>query len=380
MNTFELFSGAGGLALGLNQSGFSCSGLLELNKDACKTLRSNFDLDVFEADASTFDYGVITKPVKLVAGGPPCQPFSLGGKGKGDTDKRDMFPQAIRAINELQPDAFIFENVKGLLRDSFTTYLEYIILRLRYPLLSIKPKENWIEHFSRLEKLKISRVAQPNEYSVLFRCLNAADYGVPQKRERVIIVGFRRELNLGWSFPEPSHSRDSLLFSKFVSKNYWDDNGILPVGEDAEILNKGMLEEKLRKKYGFFEPTELPWKTIRQTLRDLPEPTEEGYDGLSGHVLKKGAKSYPGHTGSPLDQPSKALKAGVHGVPGGENTIRLDDGSVRYFTVREAARIQTFPDWYGFSGAWGENMRQLGNAVPVELASIIGKSVISRLE
>lgn len=99
-------------------------------------------------------------------------------------------------------------------------------------------------------------------------------------------------------------------------------------------------------------------------VEGLPEPMEQGCEEYREHVLKKGAKSYPGHTGSPLDEPSKVLKAGVHGVPGGETTLRHNDGSVRYFTVREAARIQTFPDNFEFSGAWSENMRQLGNAVP----------------
>ena len=94
------------------------------------------------------------------------------------------------------------------------------------------------------------------------------------------------------------------------------------------------------------------------------------------HKYQPGAKAYPGHTGSPIDEPSKALKAGVHGVPGGENMIRYPDGRVRYFTVREAARIQTFPDNYALHGAWSEAMRQLGNAVPVDLASIFIDSVI----
>ncbi|MGA3304360.1 MAG: DNA cytosine methyltransferase, partial [Methylovirgula sp.] len=93
------------------------------------------------------------------------------------------------------------------------------------------------------------------------------------------------------------------------------------------------------------------------------------------HRFQDGARSYPGHTGSPLDEPAKALKAGVHGVPGGENMLRKPDGSVRYFTVRESARLQTFPDGYEFMGSWSETMRQLGNAVPVELARLVGEDV-----
>jgi DNA (cytosine-5)-methyltransferase 1 len=98
------------------------------------------------------------------------------------------------------------------------------------------------------------------------------------------------------------------------------------------------------------------------------------------HIFQDGAKAYPGHTGSYIDEPAKTLKAGVHGVPGGENMVRRADGSVRYFTVRESARLQTFPDNYRFHGAWTECMRQLGNAVPVELARQVGVSVAEHLK
>ena len=102
-------------------------------------------------------------------------------------------------------------------------------------------------------------------------------------------------------------------------------------------------------------------------------------NSVSDHRFQPNAKVYPGHTGSYIDEPSKTLKAGVHGVPGGENMLRRADGSVRYFTVREGARIQTFPDGYKFHGAWSECMRQLGNAVPAGLARTVGKSVAERL-
>ena len=375
MKTIELFSGAGGLALGLEKSGYLCLGLLEKDRNACDTLRKNFSAEVFESDIQQFSYQKFANQVDLVAGGPPCQPFSLGGKAKGNADRRDMFPEATRAITELKPKAFIFENVKGLLRESFSTYLEYIILRLSYPFESIKDEETWIDHLSRLEKIKSSATKVPDEYQVLFRCLNAADYGVPQKRERVFIVGFRKDLGVEWSFPEPTHSADSLAFSKFVTEEYWQTTNATPSDEDYVKIKDGTLKKSLINKFGLFEPHNLPWRTVRQALNGLPEPNEQGSEKYKGHVLKKGAKSYPGHTGSPLDEPSKALKAGVHGVPGGENTLRGNDGRVRYFTVREAARIQTFPDNFEFSGAWSENMRQLGNAVPVDLGQSIGLSV-----
>ncbi|MGC6517831.1 MAG: DNA cytosine methyltransferase [Candidatus Puniceispirillaceae bacterium] len=380
MKTLELFSGAGGLALGLEKSGYSCIGLLEKDKNACNTLRKNFSAEVFENDIQHFSYKNIKSKVELVAGGPPCQPFSLGGKAKGKADKRDMFPEASRAIAELNPKGFIFENVKGLLRDSFSTYLEYIILRLSYPFESIKNEESWIDHLSRLEKIKSSATAVSGQYQVLFRCLNAADYGVPQRRERVFIVGLRKDLGVEWSFPEPTHSADSLAYAKFVTEEYWQTTNATPSDDDFAKIKDGTLKKSLINRFGLFEPRHLPWQTVRQALKGLPEPNEQGSKKYKAHILKDGAKSYPGHTGSPLDDPSKALKAGVHGVPGGENTLRRNDGSVRYFTVREAARIQTFPDDFEFSGAWSENMRQLGNAVPVELGQTIGLSLSNALK
>ena len=113
----------------------------------------------------------------------------------------------------------------------------------------------------------------------------------------------------------------------------------------------------------------------------LPKPGVHGTArGWLDHRLQSGARPYPGHNGSPLDEPSKALKAGVHGVPGGENMMRFPDGTVRYYSTREAARIQTFPDRYALHGAWTEAMRQIGNAVPVKLAETVMSSVVEHLE
>jgi len=123
----------------------------------------------------------------------------------------------------------------------------------------------------------------------------------------------------------------------------------------------------------------LPWRTVRDAIMDLPDPKSRAARAVLNHAFQPGAKPYPGHTGSVLDLPAKTLKAGDHGVPGGENMIALPDGTYRYFTVRESARLQTFRDDYVFHGSWTETMRQLGNAVPVKLAHIVGASVAAQL-
>ncbi|MCU8135951.1 DNA cytosine methyltransferase [Vibrio vulnificus] len=380
MRSVELFAGGGGLAIGLDQAGFDPQVIVEINKDACSTLRQNYLTDgdhlLFEGDIKSFDYKHIEKPITLVSGGPPCQPFSLGGSHKAFDDDRDMFPEAVRAIRELQPKAFIFENVKGLLRKSFSEYFEYIILQLQYPSLAKNKGEEWTQHLARLEQHHTSLHEPDLEYRVVYRLLNSANYGVPQKRERVFIVGFRADVDAGWSFPEPTHSEDALLWDKWVSGEYWSRHGITQPQIDEKILSK---IKKLQRKYGMFAPEEHPWVTVRDALKDIPDPRHETNHNFINHDFKDGAKSYPGHTGSYIDEPSKTLKAGAHGVPGGENMIRFEDDSVRYFTIRESARIQTFPDNYVLEGAWGEAMRQLGNAVPVELARTVGLSVYNAL-
>ncbi len=149
MNMVELFSGCGGLAKGMEMAGFSHAALIELNHQACESLKSNFPPEiVHETDVRTFDFSPYAG-VDAIAGGPPCQPFSLGGLARANEDHRDMFPQAIRAISELHPRGFVFENVKGLLRKSFSSYFEYIILRLTYPTLAKEEKESRREHLGR---------------------------------------------------------------------------------------------------------------------------------------------------------------------------------------------------------------------------------------
>ncbi|OEZ99470.1 modification methylase AplI [Janthinobacterium sp. HH107] len=376
MKSIELFAGGGGLAIGLDRSGFDAAAIIEYNKDACLTLSRNYlnrpSTKIYEGDIRKFNYSEVGNDVALVSGGPPCQPFSMGGKHKAFNDDRDMFPEAVRAIRELRPKAFIFENVKGLLREAFAEYFEYIILQLQYPLLVKEAGEEWSQHLRQLEKFHTSKNNNLDlNYKVVFRLLNAADYGVPQRRERVFIVGFRSDIDVEWSFPAPTHSSDALEWSKWVSGQYWIRHGISNPLSEVETEKRA---RKLRLKYGFFEPATQPWVTVRDAIADLPDPVLTSDNALN-HEFKDGARSYPGHTGSYIDEPSKTLKAGGHGVPGGENMIRFEDGTLRYFTVRESARIQTFPDDYRLEGAWGEAMRQIGNAVPVRLAEAVGTSV-----
>lgn len=377
MNSLEIFSGAGGLAKGLEQAGFQHAAFVEFNSHACNSLRENFDPEnVFCGDIKDFDLDSMIS-IDVVAGGPPCQPFSLGGKHRAHNDSRDMFPYAIKAIERLTPKAFVFENVKGLLRASFSEYFEYILLRLTYP--GFKPDETggWRHHLSVLKKLE-KMAYTGTRYQVQFKLLNAADYGVPQTRERVVIVGIRSDMGVDWNFPVETHSEDRLLWDMYVSEDYWKRHDILLCipNEDKQAHKEKV--QRLINRYGMFEPTELPWQTVRDALADIPEPSSD--HRISDHIYKGGARTYPGHTGSYIDWPSKTIKAGGHGVPGGENMVRYGDKSVRYFTVFEAKRIQTFPDDFIIKGAWGEAMRQIGNAVPVKVASVLGNHLWNTLQ
>ena len=340
LESIELFSGGGGLALGLHAAGFRHRALYEWNASAVETLRYNQGMghpslkscNITRADVRDVDFQKY-RGVDLVAGGPPCQPFSMGGKAAGMNDVRDMFPQAIRAVAEAQPRAFIFENVRGLLRPAFSNYVEYIRLQMEFPEFPVSDNVSWDQNLARLERHKerVGKTSIGLRYRVHVHQANAADYGVPQHRHRVFFIGFRSDIVTDWSFPQPTH------------------NG------------------------------PLSWKTLAEAIGDLPQPSDKAPKNWPNHILQPGARAYAGHTGSPLDRPAKALKAGAHGVPGGENMILYPDGSVRYLSVRESARVQTFPDDYVFLGSWTESMRQLGNAVPVKLAEIVGRSVAQAL-
>jgi DNA (cytosine-5)-methyltransferase 1 len=263
------------------------------------------------------------------------------------------------------------------MRESFAEYFEYVHLQLTHPSFVRRKAESWEEHRGRLEQHQTSR-RERTEYNVVFRLLNAADYGVPQRRERVFIVGFRSDLGVEWSFPEGSFSEDALLRSQWITGEYWERHNV-PRRELPQRTDRLAGRVERLRAGDLFHTGTSPWLTVRDAIGDLPDPEKKPRNGIANHIFNPGARGYPGHTGSPLDEPAKTLKAGDHGVPGGENMLARVDGSLRYFTVREAARLQTFPDDYIFRGAWTEAMRQLGNAVPVRLAETVARSVAETL-
>lgn len=384
----ELFTGGGGLALAMHQAGFRHLLAVEIEHRACQTLRANGAVDhdqptvlplpagggwpLAERDIRAVDFSGMAGQVDVVAGGVPCQPWSLGGVHKGYEDDRNLWPELFRCARETRPLAIVAENVKGLLRPSFRRYYEYILRELAAPFEERVAGEDWRDHDRRLAKALDDRDADPERrYDVKFLLVNAADYGVPQIRHRVFVVAFRRDLGLAdWRFPEPTHSEAALLRDQ-ASGRYWKRHGITP----RTIAGTDGLPEPDGK---------TPWRTLRDAIGDLPAPLRPleaklEHPGWLHHVGWPGAREYPGHTPNDLDRPAKTVKAGVHGVPGGETVLRLDDGSIRYMTVREVARVMTFPDDWRLAGPRGEQMRQLGNAVPVQLARVMADAVASAL-
>lgn len=383
--SIELFTGGGGLALAMHAAGFRHLLAVELERRACGTLRANVAEDydagtpqagaldsawpLVEGDVRAVDFTRWQGQVDVVAGGVPCQPWSLGGVHKGYDDPRNLWPELFRTVRETRPRAVIAENVKGLLRPSFKPYYDYILNELRAPFELRVDGEDWRDHDKRLRKALSRNTVDPTErYDVRYLLVNAADHGVPQSRWRVFVVAFRSDLGLAdWGFPAPTHSEGALLRAQ-ADGGYWERHRV-PRRHRYTPEHVG-------------EPDgTAPWRTLRDAIQGLPEP--EGYkiehpEHLH-HFGWPGAREYPGHTPNALDRPAKTVKAGVHGVPGGETVLRRDDGSIRYMTVREVARVMTFPDDWFLAGPRGEQMRQLGNAVPVKLGTVIANAVAGAL-
>ncbi len=361
--SIELFTGGGGLAWAMHEAGFSHLLVNEIERRACETLEQA-GWPLVPGDVHGLDFREFAGRVDVLAGGVPCQPWSLGGVHGGYDDPRNLWPELFRCVREARPRAVIAENVRGLLRPSFKPYYEYILNELRLPFEQRVDGEDWRDHDRRLRKALARGGHDPHErYDVFCLPVNAADYGVPQLRHRVFVVAFRADLGLGgWAPPAPTHS-DAALHLDQLDGSYWSRHGLAP----RAVPVPGVPVDDGRQ----------PWRTLRDAIADLPEPLGDKIEhpGWLHHVGWPGARSYPGHTPNELDRPAKTVKAGVHGVPGGESVLRRDDGSIRYLTVREVARIMTFPDHWRLAGPRGEQMRQLGNAVPPLLGRVMAGAV-----
>jgi len=328
-NSIELFAGAGGLALGLEQAGFEHIGLIEFDKWAAATLKKNRpnwnvlceDVEkVCERDLEK-EFNIKKGELDLLSGGAPCQSFSYAGKRLGLNDVRGtMFYHYANFLNVLQPKMFLFENVRGLLTHDKGKTFE-----------------------------TICDIFKEQGYRIDFKVLNAWNYGVAQKRERLIVIGIRNDLEkLKFTFPK-EHDYKPVL------RDILQD---VPESEGAKYSEK---KEKL------FElvPAGGYW-------RDIPEDLAKEY-------MKNCWYMGGGRTGIlrrlSLDEPSLTVLT----TPQMKQTERCHPTEVRPFTIRENARIQSFPDEWQFEGSIANQYKQIGNAVPVNLAKEIGKEIIKTL-
>ena len=371
----EIFAGAGGMTLGLQKAGFRFSHVFEIDSHTCETLENNHSSkggvlhgEVHEEDVSELNWGEYKGSIRLLAGGAPCQPFSLGGRHLADKDDRNMFPEVLRAVRSLRPQAVMLENVQGLARLSFRPYLEYILRQLEWPSVAPKKEEEWQKHDERIsqhQKVTTDR----REYHVNWTLLEAADYGVAQNRRRVFIIATRADVTGKFTFPLASHKKEVLIGTQ-ANGEYWKNRRLKPPQNGRNSTTALDLDN-----FAAFDA----WNTVRDAISDLPPPAASESKSDDNHWLIPGARIYRGHSGSRLDWPSKTIKAGVHGVPGGENIVLLDNGAYRYFTLRETARLQGFPDDFVFFGARLHITRQIGNAVPVDLAEAIGRKLFRQI-
>lgn len=368
----ELFVGLGGMARGLETAGFAHRLVVERHPQAVATLRDDpvsSRWPLHADDVREVDYATIGGDVDLLAAGVPCQPFSQGGAHAGPADDRNMFPETFAAIRALRPRAVLIENVRGLARPRFSEFLSYVVDHLAAPHVAIRPGETWQEHHLRLGAAS----AAPNglaadRYVVEWRSICAADYGVAQRRVRIIMVAIREDLAGRWEWPLPTHSAHALLREK-IDGHYWTEHDLPQRSIDVPKATRVRAERLPR-------PLQRQrWRTLRDVIGALPAPAEKPDDAaLHGHVFWPGARLYRGHLGSLLDEASKTIKAGVHGVAGGEHIVHLDD-TFRYLTVRECMRIQDLPDDMVIDTNRTAAMRQVGNAVPPRVAEVFGRAI-----
>jgi DNA (cytosine-5)-methyltransferase 1 len=394
--SIELFAGGGGLALGLAEAGFKHLAVNEIDDRSLETLRANRAgpdtrgqkrWNLLAGDVRAQPWDEYRGRVALLAGGAPCQPFSIGGIHQGEEDPRNLWPGFLDVLRRVRPTAVLGENVKGLTRASFLPYLDYVCDRISAPTVESAPGEDWREHHARvLTMLADGEVPDDELYVVDRRVILAADYGVPQLRSRLVIVAFRADAGVcwdhdapygdRWAWPSATHDRDALLAAQ-EDGSYWNEHGLRPRGVSVAASRRKAVE---RAREGVSAGRIMRWRTLRDALRGLPDPIDgQQSPGVDFHVGIPGARLYKGHSGNRLDWPAKTIKAGVHGVPGGEHVVILDSGEHRYLTIRECARVQTFPDSWVFAGPRSEASRQIGNAVPVRLATTFGKRIADTL-
>jgi DNA (cytosine-5)-methyltransferase 1 len=328
-SVLELFAGAGGLAVGLEKAGLKCVALNEIDKWACQTLRSNRpNWNVLEGDIKDFDFTQFKNKVDVVTGGFPCQAFSYAGKKLGLDDARGtLFYEFARVVQEVNPPICIGENVRGLLSHENGKTLQGMISILDEVGYNVVP----------------------------IQVLKAIHYRVPQKRERIILVGIRKDIDINFEYPKP-HSKIYNLEDALKKSELYDTD--VPKSEGASY-------PKHKKKILDLVPPKGYW-------RDLPVEIQKEYMGGSFY-LGGGKTGMARRIG--WDEPSLTLTCS----PAQKQTERCHPEETRPFTIREYARIQTFPDEWKFSGSMAQQYKQIGNAVPVNLGQEIGFSIVKFL-
>jgi DNA (cytosine-5)-methyltransferase 1 len=321
-SSIELFSGCGGLALGLKNSGINSDLLVEIDKDSCETLHANFkNTKIICDDIANVDFKKYKNKIDIIAGGFPCQAFSYAGKSKGFEDTRGtLFFDFARSVKEVNPKVAIGENVRGL-----------------------------ISHDKGQTLLTMVKVLEDLGYNVQYKLLLAQYFNVPQKRERVFIVATRKDLPNTYKYPE---ELDYFVPLEVALKD-------CPPSEGQEY-------PKRKKEIMDMVPQGGYWK-------DLPIEIQKEY--MKGSFYLGGGKTGTARRLS-MKEPSLTLVTS----PAQGQTERCHPTKTRPLTIRESARIQTFPDSWKFSGSLGSQYKQIGNAVPVNLAYHVGKSVIKYLK
>jgi DNA (cytosine-5)-methyltransferase 1 len=324
MKSIELFAGAGGLALGLEKAGFKTQLLVENDKWACKTLQENkSEWNVINKNISLVDFTAYRDKIDLLSGGFPCQAFSHAGKRLGFEDIRGtLFFEMARAIKEINPKMIMAENVKG-----FSTHDKGKTLKV---VLSV---------FDELG------------YKMHHKLINSWDQNVPQKRERYIMIGLRKDLEEITSFNYPENLLDKPILRDVLIN--------VPKSNDPTY-------SVTKLKYFNLIPEGGNWKSLKSDLQIEYMGNAYYSGGGKTGFLKR----------LHMDHPSMTILTS----PAQKQTERCHPKKVRPLTIRESARIQTFPDSWEFIGSTSNQYKQIGNAVPVNLAFNIGKELIKTLE